>query len=333
MHIPEESKTYSGYYITDVYPEILISKTGEIISAIDGQVKKQYNEGGYRTVYTYCGERKRYRCVKVHRAVAHTFYGHPPPNYPMVNHRDGVRYNNHYSNVEWSNAAHNRRHAVDNEFIQPTGKPIWVWDILSNKKTRYVSISECARVLNAPHPTVASWPYNKNNDVFLGKYVVRYENKLGEVTWPKIEGLDKQLAKNKCNGVIALDIATGVNIIAKSVTHMAEHLNISVRSVAAYMRRENIHVMHGHIFRWLKDAHLPWPSLETAKMMVEERDKRIKAMDIKTKEVVVGADRKSICVTLGVSGNIIKKRLVMHDDRPVNGFIFRRYRDNRPWPN
>lgn len=57
------------------------------------------------------GRRKRFR---IHRLVALTFIGQPPNDKPHINHKDGVKNNNHYSNLEWCSIIENNKHALKN---------------------------------------------------------------------------------------------------------------------------------------------------------------------------------------------------------------------------
>lgn len=54
------------------------------------------------------GQRKY---ASVHRLVAKAFLPNPN-NYPVVNHRDGNKYNNHVSNLEWVTYSENNLHAL-----------------------------------------------------------------------------------------------------------------------------------------------------------------------------------------------------------------------------
>lgn len=51
--------------------------------------------------------------VRVHRAVAMAFICAPPTPEHQVNHKDGDRLNNHFSNLEWMTCRENIRHAID----------------------------------------------------------------------------------------------------------------------------------------------------------------------------------------------------------------------------
>lgn len=52
-----------------------------------------------------------YTCVAVHRLVCLMWNGAQPEDKPWVNHKDGNKLNNHYSNLEWSTISDNIKHA------------------------------------------------------------------------------------------------------------------------------------------------------------------------------------------------------------------------------
>jgi uncharacterized HNH endonuclease L245 len=69
---------------------------------------------GYKQCNLYKDGKKKY--VRVHRLVAELFVPNPN-NLPQVNHIDGNKLNNHYTNLEWVNNSQNTKHAFDNGLI------------------------------------------------------------------------------------------------------------------------------------------------------------------------------------------------------------------------
>ena len=77
--------------------------------------KCQDNGRGYLKAQFVClGKKNKY----VHRLVAEYFLDNPN-NYNEVNHIDGNKYNNVYTNLEWCNRSQNLIHASRNDLKNP----------------------------------------------------------------------------------------------------------------------------------------------------------------------------------------------------------------------
>lgn len=72
-------------------------------------LKKNPSKKGYLTVNLY--HNKKRTCYTVHRLVAQAFILNPD-NKPQVNHKDGIKTNNHYTNLEWCTAQENIIHSI-----------------------------------------------------------------------------------------------------------------------------------------------------------------------------------------------------------------------------
>lgn len=111
MIISDKEKFFLGLIengLFSISPEGIVknNKTNKIVS-------KKPDSGGYcRLSYSYNG---RILKVLVHRLV-YILYGKEPltEEFPLVNHKDGIKTNNSISNLERSNLSHNQKHAYDN---------------------------------------------------------------------------------------------------------------------------------------------------------------------------------------------------------------------------
>jgi len=90
------------------HPKYIIYPDGRVFSTIHMIfLKPVLDTKGYHRIQLN-------RCThKIHRLVATHFVSNPD-NKPEVNHIDGIKTNNHYTNLEWVTTKENKRHAVIN---------------------------------------------------------------------------------------------------------------------------------------------------------------------------------------------------------------------------
>ena len=92
------------------FPNTEVSNLGRLRSLFRGQckIRSQINhECGYLTVGLQCGEFKQRK--RVHILVAEAFIG-PNPGGLDVNHKDGVKTNNRWDNLEYMTRSENCKH-------------------------------------------------------------------------------------------------------------------------------------------------------------------------------------------------------------------------------
>ena len=88
----------------------IVSEDGTIHSKITGKkMAYQIDKDGYLR-FRFWIKRKAYK-IALHRLVA-LLYIDNPNNYPVVNHIDGNKKNNHKDNLEWCTVKHNTLHAI-----------------------------------------------------------------------------------------------------------------------------------------------------------------------------------------------------------------------------
>jgi hypothetical protein len=97
----------------------LISTYGRVYSKHSNKFLTPFNiNSGYQSVHL-ADDNGNTKNVTVHRLMAYTF-GNPPINFEDldVNHIDGDKTHNTYTNVEWVTKSENMRHAVDNNLAK-----------------------------------------------------------------------------------------------------------------------------------------------------------------------------------------------------------------------
>jgi hypothetical protein len=75
-----------------------------------GQILKPF-KSSFRYLAVEVSRNAVTKSVPVHRLVAQAFLPNPD-NLPQINHKDGIKENNHVNNLEFCTAKHNSKHAV-----------------------------------------------------------------------------------------------------------------------------------------------------------------------------------------------------------------------------
>lgn len=131
----------------DFCRQYLISDSGVVVNSNTGKsLRYDLSSAGYRRVTLWGTNQKRVR-VTVHRLVAMTYLDNPEGK-PIVNHKDGDKLNNHYTNLEWVTCKENTRHAFDTGLREgPNRMPdSLVAAIKSNKSTKALTRAKFCKV-------------------------------------------------------------------------------------------------------------------------------------------------------------------------------------------
>ena len=127
-----------------------VTEDGRVFEKISGKELKQYLNAGYLEVRS-CKADKSFR-FKVHRLVAKKYLSIPIEFKNMdlskihINHIDGNKKNNHYSNLEWCNAYKNNLHARITGLnpISSSNSKRWLDDAFRSKTSTNISVSRKA---------------------------------------------------------------------------------------------------------------------------------------------------------------------------------------------
>ena len=111
----KQIKEYPNYSVTEdgrvISTQRVAGRNGKGISTICKELSILHNQSGYCMVNLT--KEKKSKTRYVHRLVAQAYLENKN-NLPQVNHKDGNKDNNHYTNLEWCTSLHNNLHALEN---------------------------------------------------------------------------------------------------------------------------------------------------------------------------------------------------------------------------
>lgn len=146
---------WKDIYIKDEKTNYQISNYGRCrnVARLSGQNKgvlkpRQNKKTGYEQYTILANGAKHY--LYAHRLVAQYFIPNNNCKKNEVNHKDGNKQNNHYTNLEWVDKQENMKHAFANRLVKGTQKPVNVFNLKGEFIAQYDSITHAYRSLGLP---------------------------------------------------------------------------------------------------------------------------------------------------------------------------------------
>lgn len=149
-----------------------------------GKILSQHiNYSGYKSVGLCVNN--RITTITAHRLIALAFVKNTH-NKPTVNHFDGDKWNNKPNNLRWATHSENNQHAWDIGLngnyeksvaqltfgVEAAKKPIFVMNVSTRKRRKYLSVSGCAKALKVTQSCVSQSLCRGN--LILKKYNIKY---------------------------------------------------------------------------------------------------------------------------------------------------------------
>jgi hypothetical protein len=168
------NESWKQVVVDDIEYNYEISNFGNVRNK-DKKVLKGNIRDGYKSA-TLCNNNQS-KSFKIHRLVALMFIENNDSTNNIVNHIDGNKDNNHYTNLEWTTASANVQHAVDNKLIKITKRRVTQYDSEGNEIKIYESLDAAkketgvddggiAKVCKGTRKTAGGfvWKYTDIND-------------------------------------------------------------------------------------------------------------------------------------------------------------------------
>lgn len=125
-------------------PNYLIYNDGRVYSLYINAFMSMSSISGYNSLVVH--NRGVSKNVRIHRLVAIYFVNNPEPQrLDVVNHKDGNKLNNHYSNLEWVTKRGNSEHAVLNKLYKPYVRSVTQMDLEYNVVNTFESIVQASQ--------------------------------------------------------------------------------------------------------------------------------------------------------------------------------------------
>ncbi|MEY4335005.1 MAG: hypothetical protein RLZZ196_3755, partial [Bacteroidota bacterium] len=132
----------------------ILLNTGKIFNTSGVELIGSDNGRGYRVIKFVGKKNKRCRIIYIHRLVAEAFIDNSE-NYPIVNHKDSIRYNNHVSNLEWCTQKQNINHAINKgSYYLMNAKPVLQFSKSGDFIKEWESAKLAADSFNCTSPTI-----------------------------------------------------------------------------------------------------------------------------------------------------------------------------------
>lgn len=159
----------------DLSDKFLISNDGQLFSIKANRlIKLNINKQGYYFYTASLGQRKKNKMIRIHRAVAFMFVNGYKEGL-IVNHKDGNKTNNLYTNLEWVTCKDNTQHALKYDLLNYC-KPV----ICDQTQQIFKSIKEASKWcgLKTAH-SIEEYLRCKKNRKTAGKHPITGER----LTW------------------------------------------------------------------------------------------------------------------------------------------------------
>lgn len=259
-----EHKGYPGYYYVPFFTHYVMNEQGEVISLLTGQKKswtrskgdpKRNKRAGYlfqRVVNDNGFTAQMFQ----HRAMGYVFleYGADVMT-KIINHKNGIKWDNRPCNIEWTTYSENNKHAVDSGLRTEGLHPVKVKDYNTGEIRVFPSIAACC----AAYPCLERkrvWYWMTRKTKFMPACNLYFKEVDDDTPWPDWQiGQHRRLQEyNMGHPIAAIDKQTGKRYVFASIAHAQRETGVSNVTIMKYCRNRLTEGRSPFIFRYFEDV-------------------------------------------------------------------------------
>lgn len=222
-----KNSSINGFYKIPTLLGYAISVNGIVLNEKTREEINQHVGGGY--LYIAINNVS----YAIHRLIADTFIcKNGFDDNAIVNHKDGIKTNNNYQNIEWATFSSNLNHAYASG-LRNDNVPILIKDLRSNEILRFYSLGECGRYFKTSAATI--FYLLKKRTVIkpcFDYYLIIREGEDWPSVGPEIIGQHRKTQSFPVYVEMNDDDVEHKRIIFSGVGEAARYLNISVSSLS-----------------------------------------------------------------------------------------------------
>lgn len=305
---------FMGYRLIPGHTRYGVNQYGDVFDFHIGWkiAQARHDESGknYCEVHIYDPEIKRSARKKVHRLVALAWVPNSDHvNKYLVNHIDGVKYNNYYKNLEWTDYQGNMIHAVANS-LRSDNEPCMLRDVFTGVVTDYPSTGAAVDFLGM-HKSTRKDRLAFRNPAKLLKGRYEYRLKTDTTPWFYTES-PKQQRAGRYN--LNITLADGSQVTYTDTRTFKKDYGVwNVNSI------EDI----------VSKAEQMYPGM---KIVVEDTfiTKPVQAYKVSTGEVFEAQGIRQLAKVIGVTYASIYTALKKGPTRVAQGYAYR-YKSDDEW--
>lgn len=313
MH--KESREWCG---VNEFPDYEVSNDGLVRRIVENGhrlIKIRKKKNGYMEAKLYRDGKRKY--LLVHRLVCAAFNGVAPSENHEVNHDDGDKENNLYTNLEWTTVKGNRDHALDTGLSKHSYKII-VHNIVEKTCQTYRSINDVRKEFGVSKRVVENCLRGYPNLIYNKFY--KFELLYNE---------DTTSVRKDGQSIRVMDYVKGTEFISES-KRLASYLT-GVGENAVQFNLGNNRMVNGFMFKSVDDLSpfIPYP-VDAALLSKDDFSKGIRienkvtvtAIHSGVSQVYNSAKEAALLLRIPIVG--IYNRLRQASNEPYKGYSFKR---------